>query len=188
LIASFVATYPRVDLSLSVLPRDELFSQAARHEVDVILAGRPPRGSSLRTRARRANRLVVVARSDLDRPALESTWLLTGLGSGTRSSALDLLSRLDARPSTLTLGTSGAVVAAARAGLGVTLVHEAAVVDDLASGALVQVPIPGTPLSRPWHLSTPHAPTAATRLFLRHVTDPDVVPGAEFHTGTPPQG
>lgn len=188
LMASFAAAFPLMELSLSVLPRDELFTQAGHHEVDVVLAGRPPRGSGLRTRARRPNRLVAVGRPGARSPASGATWLLTGLGSGTRTTALDLLARLQLTPPLLTLGTSGAVVAAAREGLGVTLVHEEAVRDLLAAGDLVTYSLPGVPLDRPWHLCTGASPTAATRLFLVHVTDPAVVGPAAFHTRTPPQG
>jgi len=188
LMASFAAAHPLVELSLLVLPRDELFTQAGHHEVDAVLAGRPPRGSGLRTRARRPNRLVVVGRPGLESPVTEATWLLTGEGSGTRTTTLELLGRLQLTPRQLTLGTSGAVVAAAREGLGVTLVHEDAARDLLVGGQLTAYPLPGTPLDRPWHLCTGAAPTAATRLFLSHVTDPALVGGAAFHTRTPPQG
>lgn len=188
LMASFVAEHPQVELSLSVLPRDELFALAADHAVDVVLAGRPPRGSGLVTRARRANRLVVVGRPGLPTDPLTTTWLLTGQGSGTRDTALSLLTRLQAAPPLLTLGTSGAAVAAARQGLGVTLVHEQAVREQLDVGGLASYAVPGTPLDRPWHLCTTAEPTAATRLFLRHVCDPERVGAAAFHTRHRPRG
>ena len=188
LMASFVSARPRVELSLAVLPRDELFTHAGHHEVDVVIAGRPPRSSGLQTRARRANRLVVVGRPGARPPMSGATWLLTGHGSGTRTTALDLLARLQLTSPHLTLGTSGAAVAAAREGLGVTLVHEEAVRELLMAGDLATYPLPGTPLDRPWHLCTGTSPTAATRLFLAHVTDPGLVGAAAFHTRTPPQG
>ena len=186
LMASFAAEHPHVALSLSVLPRDELFAQAADHAVDLVLAGRPPRGSGLVTKARRDNRLVVVGRPGLQEDPLTATWLLTGLGSGTRDTTLSLLSRLQAAPPLLTLGTSGAAVAAAREGLGVTLVHEEAVREQLGSGELTAYAVPGTPLDRPWHLCTTSEPTAATRLFLRHVCDRDKVGARAFHTRNRP--
>jgi DNA-binding transcriptional LysR family regulator len=188
LIASFAEEHPSVELSLSVLPRDELFTLAADHAVDVVLAGRPPRVSGLVTRARRANRLVLVGRPGLREDPLMTTWLLTGLGSGTRDTALSLLTRLQASPPLLTLGTSGAAVAAARQGLGVTLVHEEAVREQLDVGELASYAVPGTPLDRPWHLCTTSEPTAATRLFLRHVCSPDRVGAAAFHTRHRPKG
>jgi DNA-binding transcriptional LysR family regulator len=188
LMASFVEEHPHVELSLSVLPRDELFSRAVDHAFDVVLAGRPPRLSGLVTRARRANQLVLVGRPGLKDDPLTTTWLLTGLGSGTRDTTLSLLNRLQAVPPLLTLGTSGAAVAAARQGLGVTLVHEEAVREQLDSGELAPYAIPGTPLDRPWHFCTTSEPTAATRLFLQHVCDPRRVGAAAFHTRHRPQG
>jgi DNA-binding transcriptional LysR family regulator len=188
LMASFAAEHPHVELSLSVLPRDELFSLAADHGVDVVLAGRPPRGSGLVTRARRANRLVLVGRPGLRGDPLTTTWLLTALGSGTRDTTLSLLTRLQAAPPLLTLGTSGAAVAAARQGLGVTLVHEEAVREHLDAGELASYAVAGTPLDRPWHLCTTSEPTAATGLFLQHVCDPDRVGTAAFHTRSRPTG
>lgn len=182
LIASFAVTHPHVELSLTVLPRDELFALAADHAIDVVLAGRPPGGSGLRTRARRANRLLAVGSPGLQGDPLTSTWLLTAVGSGTRDTALSLLTRLQAAPPLLTLGTTGAVIAAAREGIGVTLVHEAAAAEQLASGQLSAYPLSGTPLNRPWHLCTTAEPTAASRLFLGHVCDPDVVGKAAFRT------
>lgn len=188
LIASFAQEHPQIELSLSVLPRDELFSLASDHAVDVVLAGRPPHGSGLVTRARRANRLVLVGRPEIRGDPLTTTWLLTALGSGTRETTLALLTRLQAAPPLLTLGTAGAAVAAAREGLGVTLVHEEAVREQLEAGELASYPVTGTPLDRPWHLCTTSEPTAATRLFLRHVCAPERVGSAAFHTRHRPKG
>lgn len=188
LIASFARTHPRVTISLSVLPRDELFALAADHGLDAVVAGRPPRGSALVTRARRANQLMVVGRPGLRGDPLTMTWLLTGVGSGTRDTALSLLGRLQADPPRLTLGTAGAAIAAAREGLGLTLVHAAAVAEPLKAGELVAYPVPGTPLDRPWHLCTSAEPTAATRLFVSHLSDPVLVGEAAFHTRPRLQG
>jgi len=98
LMASFVRRFPRVELSLSVLPRDELFAQVHHHEVDVVLAGRPPRGSGLLTRARRHNSLILVGNPSHVRDPLTDTWLLRGPGSGTRETATGLLAQLEAAP------------------------------------------------------------------------------------------
>ncbi|CAN5293854.1 LysR family transcriptional regulator [soil metagenome] len=180
LTASFLTAHPRIELSLEVLPRDDLFARAQHHELDVVIAGRPPAGSGLLTRARRPNRLLAVRAPDTPSDPRAARWLLRGHGSGTRETALGLLQALDARPATLTLGTSGAVVAAARHGLGTTLVHEDAVRDDLTRGLLVPTPVPGTPLDRPWHLCTPPDPTPAALLFLTHVTDRVTAGSASF--------
>jgi hypothetical protein len=83
-----------------------------------------------------------------------------------------LFDRLQLRPHTLGLGSPGAVIASAVLGLGITLVSADAVAHHLLAGELQPVPVPGTPLARPWHALTTTAPTATTRLFLAHVSDP----------------
>jgi len=80
------------------------------------------------------------------------------------------------------------VVAAAREGLGVTLVHADAVSRDIATGALVVLPLARTPLNRPWHLSTALQPTRGAQLFLRHVTDRGEVGDEAFHQYNRPAG
>lgn len=188
LLASFVAAHPGVELSLSVLPRDALFDQLVHHQCDLVVAGRPPAGSGLVSRARRANRLVVVAAPSHQGPPAISTWLLRGPGSGTRETCLALLERLQLSPPTLTLGTHGAVVAAAREGLGLTLVHADAVEAELSRGTLVTVAVPSTPLNRPWQVSTTAAPPPSVAVFLRHISDPEMVLDRAFHLENRPHG
>lgn len=188
LMASFVRSHPSVTLSLSVRPRDELFDELAHHELDVVLAGRPPRGSGLVTRGQRDNSLVLVGSPAWDCDPRTTTWLLRDAGSGTRETTDALLARLRPSPPVLTLGTQGAVIAAALVGLGVTLVHRDAVASQLVAGDLHEVTLTGTPLSRPWHLTTTHHPTAATTLFVRHVADEDQVGAEAFHLRNRPAG
>ncbi|GAB2668025.1 LysR family transcriptional regulator [Nocardia goodfellowii] len=178
-LASFRRRYPEVELSLSVHPRDVLFVELQHHETDLVIAGRPPRDAGLVTRARRPSRLVVVGPPG--RHPLRSTWLLRGRGSGTRDATLELLDHLGRNPPTLTLGSHGAVLAAAREGLGVTLIHSDAVEQDLESGVLAILPVDGTPLDRPWNAITTGTPTPTTRLFLAHLLDPGQVGGDAFY-------
>ncbi|MFI6044975.1 LysR family transcriptional regulator [Nocardia sp. NPDC051321] len=178
-LAAFRNRYPDIELSLSVHPRDVLFLELQHHETDLVIAGRPPRNTGLVIRARRPSNLIVVGATDHD--PLRTTWLLRGRGSGTRDATLALLDQLDITPPTLTLGSHGAVLAAAREGLGVTLIHSDAVSHDLESGTLRILPVTGTPLDRPWHAITTRTPTPTTRLFLTHILDPEEVGPAAFY-------
>ncbi|GAA5092783.1 LysR family transcriptional regulator [Nocardia iowensis] len=180
-LASFRHRYPDIELSLSVHPRDVLFLELQHHETDLVIAGRPPRNTGLVIRARRPSRLVVVGAADQSPDPLNATWLLRGRGSGTRDATLALLDELEINPPTLTLGSHGAVLAAARAGLGVTLIHSDAISQDLESGLLQILPVTGTPLDRPWHAITTRTPTPTARLFLAHIADPTEVGPAAFH-------
>ncbi len=70
---------------------------------------------------------------------------------------------------TLTLGSNGAVVAGAVAGLGVTLVSRDAVTEALAAGRLVELALPHTPLRRPWHAVSHRHASAAVDLLVEHL-------------------
>jgi DNA-binding transcriptional LysR family regulator len=172
-LASFRAKYPGVVLHLEVASRNAVWPMLARHEVDLVVAGRPPDDLRKKTRVRAVspNTLVVVGppAAAIDFEPSSATWLLREPGSGTRAATTALLDDLDVSPPLLVLGSHGAVVAAAVAGLGVTLVSRQAVQVQLDSGALVEIPVPGTPLKRPWHLVSQIAPTMSTELLVKHL-------------------
>jgi DNA-binding transcriptional LysR family regulator len=162
-LASFRRDQPAVALELEVASRDQVWAMLAAHETDVVVAGRPPAAIGGRLRGTRANDLVVVAAQSQADP-LTRTWLVREAGSGTRATTTVYLDSLGVHAPLLTLGSNGAVVAGAVAGLGVTLVARDAVERQLAAGELVLIDLPGTPLSRPWHLVT--APTAGPTVDL----------------------
>jgi DNA-binding transcriptional LysR family regulator len=176
LLTGFRGRYPDVTVTLRVGVRDRILAELADHGLDVVIAGRPLPGRGLVTRATRANSLIAVAAPFFQ----AATWLLREEGSGTRDTTLALLAGLPVEPPVLTLGSHGAVVASAVLGLGITLVSADAVAAHLRSGELRTVPVPGTPLRRPWHALTTAAPTATARLFLDHLTDPAAAGGLVF--------
>jgi len=176
LLAAFSNDFPDVELRVDVGSSSEVWDLLSHHEVDLVLAGRPPQTASGRIAAQRDNLLVVVARPSMlaTFDEGETTWLLRERGSGTRASLEALLSSRDLDPPRMVLGSNGAVLAAAVAGLGAALVSADAVAVELGSDQLVVVPVEGTPLVRPWHLVTGTTPTPTTRLFVEHVL---AVPG-----------
>jgi LysR family transcriptional regulator, low CO2-responsive transcriptional regulator len=172
LLASFTAKHPDVDCKLEVASRTALWPMLAHHEVDVVVAGRPP--SDLRqvqVRAVSPNTLLVVGPRDAagNFDPTEATWLLRESGSGTRATTATLLQELEISPPQMVLGSHGAVVAAAVAGLGVTLVSRQAVQQELDTGVLVELAVPGTPLDRPWHIVTQSPCTGSTELLIQHL-------------------
>jgi DNA-binding transcriptional LysR family regulator len=100
-------------------------------------------------------------------------WLLREPGSGTRLSTEALLADLDITPPTLTVGSNGAIRESAAVGLGVTLVSRDAVAQELASGRLAEVRVPGTPLHRDWYLIAHpgRLPLPAVRLVAHVLKD-----------------
>jgi DNA-binding transcriptional LysR family regulator len=171
-LASFLARHPAVDIGLEVGSSERLWSLFSAHEADVVIGGRPPRhvGDAV-IRASRPNLLVVVA-APVVAAGFEvgrTRWLQREAGSGTRVTGEALLASLDADPPRLTLGSGGAVVACAAAGLGATLVSRDAVARQLDEGELVEVAVPGTPLRRPWHAVTHERRPGATTLLIEHL-------------------
>jgi DNA-binding transcriptional LysR family regulator len=172
LLASFHAEHPGVVYKLEVASRTSIWPMLSRHEVDVVVAGRPPADlHRAHIRAVSPNTLVVVGPPEAAHhfePA-DATWLLREPGSGTRATSTALIDELEVSPPKMTLGSHGAVVAAAGAGLGVTLVSRQAVRRELNSGSLVELSVPGTPMDRPWHIVTQSAPTGSTELLINHL-------------------
>jgi LysR family transcriptional regulator, low CO2-responsive transcriptional regulator len=172
LLAAFLASHPGVDLQLDVGTSEHVWELLAAHRTDLAIAGRPPRGlDGVVVQAVRPNTLVVVAAPTVARSfALGRTrWLLREEGSGTRTTCEALLAGWEVDPPRLTLGSNGAVVAAAAAGLGVTLVSGDAVSGELADGRLAEVTVPGGPLRRPWHAVTGAQVPASVTLLIGHL-------------------
>lgn len=172
LLASFTVKYPGVNCKLEVASRTAIWPMLTNHEVDLVVAGRPPGElDQVQVRAVSPNTLVVVAPPETAQrfdPA-QATWLLRESGSGTRATTTALLEELQVSPPQMVLGSHGAVVAAAVAGLGVTLVSRQAVLRELETGSLVEVDVPGTPLDRPWHIVTQSPCAGSTELLICHL-------------------
>jgi LysR family transcriptional regulator, low CO2-responsive transcriptional regulator len=173
-IAGFRGLRPDAEVSLEVTNRAQVWERLEAHEVDLVVAGRPPDGRGLHTRGLRPNELVIVAAPEMvsrPRPLAAYTWLLREPGSGTRATVEQYLVAQGIAPSTLTLGSNGAVREAVAVGLGVTLMSRDAVASELSSGRLVVVEAAGVPMQREWHIVTRGErglPGAAT-LFLDHL-------------------
>lgn len=186
-LASFRQRHPGIGLALEVGTSERVWAMLTAHEADVAIAGRPPSLREVAVRAVRANTLVVVG-SPAVAPGFavsQATWLMREPGSGTRATCEGLFAALDADPPALTLGSNGAVVAGAAAGLGVTLISRDAVHAELAAGALVTLPVPGTPMRRPWHAVTHRSAPGATDLLVAHLLAAGGPPGQRWRRPGP---
>jgi len=163
ILGGFRRQFPQTGVRLEVGNRDRVHALLDRHQVDLILAGRPGPGWDVDVHAVRPHELVVVAAPDLaaDAPAAATnllswlarqTWLLREPGSGTLTTTYGLLADLDIVPTTLVVGSNGAIRESAIVGLGVTLVSRDGVASELAEGKLAVIDVPGTPLHRDWYL------------------------------------
>ena len=169
ILGGFRRSHPHTGVRLEAGNRDRVRALLDRHQVDLVLGGRPEPGWDVVVHAVRPHELVVVASPELAAggtaagPAegaaagllpwlARQTWLLREPGSGTRASTDALLADLDIAPLTLMVGSNVAIRESAQVGLGVTLVSRDAVAAELAEGKLAVIPVPGTPLHRDWYL------------------------------------
>ena len=175
LLRRFRQRHPDVEMRLEVGPSARVWQLFADRMVDVVVAGRPPDRAGGVVRARREHSLVVVGAPEVvgGWNAATTTWLLREPGSGTRATCEALISDLAASGPTMTLGSIGAVVAGAGAGLGVTLATWDLVAADVEAGRLAVVPLPGLPLLRRWHAVTRHRPVPVADLFVRFLAGQD---------------
>ena len=192
LLSGFRMRHPQLGLRLEAGNRDRVRGLLDRHQVDLVLGGRPEPGWDVEVHAVRPHRLVVVAApgladgattdgvptdaastdpastggAGLVRWLARQAWLLREPGSGTRAVTDMLLADLGIAPLTLMVGSNGAIRESASVGLGVTLISRDAVAAELATGRLIELAVPGTPLHRDWYLVAHPGPlpSAAQRL------------------------
>ena len=158
---TFLAKHPRVDVSLLVANRANAIAPLRDGSADLAIMGRPPEGIGAEAKPFLTNRLILLgAPSDKLSSTLsdlaavsEATLLMREQGSGTRAAVEQLFASKGVEiRRTMVLGSNAAVVAAVRQGLGVAVLPEIAVADDVAQGRLVRIDVPGFPLARQWHV------------------------------------
>jgi LysR family transcriptional regulator, low CO2-responsive transcriptional regulator len=159
LMRAFSAEHPDVELTLDVGNREYVFDRVLNHAADLAISGRPPTDERLVAEALADNEIACITAPEdpaaagppVDAAELASrSWLLREPGSGTRALVEQFLSDHGLDPTTLTLGSNGAIKQAARSGLGVSLISRAAVEPELASGLLGEIPLTRGPATRPW--------------------------------------
>jgi LysR family transcriptional regulator, low CO2-responsive transcriptional regulator len=177
LLASFRQVHPHIGIQLEVGNRERVRSLLDRREVDLLISGRPAPSKEIAVLGIRPHELIIVAPAtacahsteyDPLTWASEQTWLLREKGSRTRDITEKFLAMLDLQhsPRTFTVGSNAAIRQAVVAGLGATLISRDAVSRELDDGSLVEVPLPGSPLPRDWHLTANPGPLPATAQAL----------------------
>jgi DNA-binding transcriptional LysR family regulator len=159
LMRAFSQAHPEIELTLAVGNQQEVLERVINHSVDVAIAGKPRSDARLVAEPLTDNEIACITAPDdpaVGDGPMESAelagrvWLLRELGSGTRRLNEQFLADRGLDPTTLTLGSNGAIKQAARAGLGVSLLSRVAVDPELASGWLGELRLTDGPPSRPW--------------------------------------
>lgn len=168
LIRAYRQIRPGATILLEVGNRASVFERLESRRADIGIGGRPA-GRALAGYPFFGNELIVVGR-EMPADLASIPWLLRGEGSGTRLATERLLADLGlgaeaGAPELLTLGSNGAIKQGLAVGLGITLISRLAVARELRDGTLCEIPVPGTPLTRPWFVllaaSGPRRPAVA---------------------------
>jgi DNA-binding transcriptional LysR family regulator len=163
LLGAFHRRRSNVLLKLRIANRAEVRASLLAGEADLVIAGRPPNVEGLVAEPFLPNPLVVITSPDhvlttyanvpLARLA-EEVFLLREEGSGTRA-ALEELFEVAGIPlkAGMVLGHVEAIKRAVAAGLGVSVLSEAAVKREVHYGTLAILPVEHFPIQRRWYIA-----------------------------------
>ncbi|MGI8588617.1 MAG: LysR family transcriptional regulator [Chloroflexia bacterium] len=182
LLGAFQRRYPDVTLNVQVANRAAVRALLLEGDVDLVIAGRPPAIAGLVAEPFLANRMVAIAAPGhplVGEPRIplarlgEETFLLREGGSGTLAAVEELfeIAGVPLKPG-MVLGHVEAIKQAVAAGLGVSVISEAAVRREVRRGTLAILDVDGFPLGRRWYIARlagrPITPSAAAFIALLH--------------------
>lgn len=163
LIAAFLRTRPRVDLRFLIGNRDKTIASLRDGEIEVALAGRPPRDLPVEIFPLGPHPYVLIAPPDhrfagvpgLKREDLSGeAFLIRESGSGTRSLFEAYFGDTAIRPAPMgmELGSNETIKQAVMAGLGIALISAHTIAAEVETGRLVCLAVDGLPLVRTWYV------------------------------------
>jgi DNA-binding transcriptional LysR family regulator len=177
LLMRFGTLHPGIEVSLKVENREKVVGMLSRNEVDLAVMGRPPEALRVEATSFATNPLVVLAPPDhpLTRvkkvrfeALAESSFLVREDGSGTRIAMERLFSRNKARMKVrMELPSNETIKQAVMAGMGLGFLSLRTVRQELASGHLVLLDVPGLPIVGNWYIThlAPKKLSPAARAF-----------------------
>jgi len=175
LVATLKRVFPEIRIDLVVGNRERTIAALDTRQIQLAIMGRPPRIPANTSVLIGPHPHVLVAPPDhrlagktrVDpEDLLEETFIAREEGSGTRILMTRFLDRIgDGRTyDMMTMSSNETIKQAVIAGLGVALISQHTVVDELHSGRLVTLSLPGLPIERAWYLlsraDTPLTPAA----------------------------
>ncbi len=162
-IAGFMETHPKVEISLTVGNRQDTIEALRNYDIDFAIMGRPPRDFAIEAETFGPHPLVLIAapnhpmagRRGLTRADLaEESFLVREEGSGTRSVFEEFMSGVMIRRAKLGIdsGSNETLKQAVMAGLGIALLSGHSVAAEIESGRLVILDVQGLPIRRDWYV------------------------------------
>lgn len=183
LVARLLRILPDVEVTLRIGNRDAIIAALAGNELDLAIMGRPPREPAVIADPIGPHPHIIIAAPDhplaaqdpvTPRDLLGETFLSREEGSGTRILMTRLLDRIgEGTPwRAVEMGTNETIKQAVIAGLGIALISQHTVTEELRAGRLVALGAIGLPIQRSWYLlrRADRAMTPATAR-VRHEID-----------------
>ena len=165
LVASLKKEFPEIKVELLVGNRGQTVAALENRQIQLAIMGRPPRFPLNHSEPIGQHPHVLVAppdhwlagRGQFDPEALiDETFILREEGSGTRILMERFLDRIGEGRiyDVTTMSSNETIKQAVMAGLGIALISQHTVMDELHSGRLVILDLPGLPIERAWYLIT----------------------------------
>ncbi len=163
LVAGLKKSFADIDVQLRIGNRGEIVKALNERSIDIAIMGRPPRFPAVRSVnigvhpmimiAAPANRLAqmdFVAPDDL----LDEVIISRERGSGTRILMIRYLDRIgEGRPyEVVTMGSNETIKQAVMAGLGIAMISQHTVTEELKAGRLVAIRSAELPIERQWYV------------------------------------
>jgi DNA-binding transcriptional LysR family regulator len=163
LVATLKRIYPDIEVVLTIGNRDQIIQALQMRAIELVIMGRPPRAPLVSVETLGPHPHVLIAAPDhpLARAAgitaddlLAQTFIAREEGSGTRILMTRYLDRVgDGRVySVIEMGSNETIKQAVIAGLGIALISQHTVVEELRTGRLVRLNADGMPIERQWFL------------------------------------
>lgn len=163
LVARLLRRLPEIDVTLRIGNRDAIISSLAGDELDLVIMGRPPREPAVTADSIGPHPHIIIAPPDhlladadpvMPGDLLGQTFLSREEGSGSRILMTRFLDRIgEGLPwRAVDMGTNETIKQAVIAGLGIALISQHTVTEELRAGRLVALRAIGLPIQRSWYL------------------------------------
>jgi DNA-binding transcriptional LysR family regulator len=179
LLRRFREQHPEIPIQLEIGNREQVLGRLAAREADLGVGGRAP-DDGFEGYPMGPNHHVLVASPEhplagrTGVPLAElahETWLVREEASGTRRLVDEYLAGAEIDPPITTIGSNGAIAAAAMVGLGVGLVPLVSVEQQIASGQVVRLDVVPEPPTREWFAILPaRRPNPAARILAEFLS------------------
>ncbi|HGG05111.1 MAG TPA: LysR family transcriptional regulator [Aliiroseovarius sp.] len=172
LVRMLADIHPEIDIRLKVANRSDTVMGIERSEFDLVIMGRPPRTELGNARPVGPHPHGIIVPPDhplATHPGydpdmlLSNTFIMREPGSGTRSVAERFLERFGqgVPRRMIEMDSNETIKQAVMAGLGIAMLSQHTVADEIKTGRLVLLQGVGLPVMRHWYLVEPNGPLAS---------------------------